>query len=599
MLNHLKLCSVIFLFLSLSLFSQVKDSKGNLVSHAVLESSRGLEALPLLMGRGQIFTRSVSINGTAAGVFAIDTGMNISMIDESFAKELGLKQDIQGLTSANDRRRFNFFKVDSISLGRFRLKNHVMYGGNISQRFYKFKEPVVGVIGNDVLSKLPFTIDYENLILTIFSRDKFKPSGKAFELKINNQLKNLGVYSEANLNAGTPMVAAKINKNHDVDLMLDTSEEDAVLLRAHEALKYKDLKGSYKIPRIFHKNGGSKEQYSANISSVNLFEKEVPQEERNFILFPSDGTMVLNSQVGSRVLSQFKITLDYENKKVWATKFEGPIKYRNELDFAGHNELARTVRSGNTEKAKELLKDTKNRVFLGHRNETLLMLAVESKNTEMVDLLLSIGKHDIEMINSAGVTPLMHASATNQLMMINSLIAKGASVNQGDYDGVTSLHYAILGESASAVSVLIKNKANINAKMKNGMRPLSLAAAQGDLRIFSSILESGGDLRYIDAQGRNLYHAAAIGDNPDLIQVISSHKKSPEINSPNKEGMTPLMLAVKALKFKAAEALIKNGASVKTMNTKNFKSALDYALASKNKQMAELIEKAWEDTQSK
>ena len=81
------------------------------------------------MGRGQIFTNSVIVNGEPAGVFAIDTGMNISMIDESFAKELGLRQDIPGLTSANDRRRFNFFKVDSIELGRFKVSNHILYGG--------------------------------------------------------------------------------------------------------------------------------------------------------------------------------------------------------------------------------------------------------------------------------------------------------------------------------------------------------------------------------------------------------------------------------------------------------------------------------------
>lgn len=594
MLNLFKLTSVFCFFLSLSLASQVKDIKGKPVSHAVLESSRGLEALPLLMGRGQIFTRSVSINGTAAGVFAIDTGMNISMIDESFAKQLGLRQDIPGLTTANDRRRFNFFKVDTISLGRFRLQNHIMYGGKITQRYYKFKEPVVGVIGNDVLSKLPFTIDYENLILTIFSRDKFKPQGKAFDLKINNQLKNLGLYSEANPDAGTPIISASINKNLAVELMLDTSEEDAVILRAHEALKHKNLKGSYMIPRIFHKNGGSQEQYSANISSVTLFDQEILQEERNFILFPSPGTPVLNSQVGSSILSRFKITLDYENKKVWAEKFDGPIKYREKLDFADHSEVARTVRSGNLEKAKELLKDKNNRTFLGHRNETLLMLAVESRNPEMVDLLLSISTHDIEMINSAGVTPLMHASVTNQLMMINSLISKGAAVNQGDRDGVTSLHYAILGESSAAVSVLIRHKADINAKTNNGMRPLSIAAGQGNLRIFSAIQEAGGDMRYLDSEGRNLFHAAAIGDNKDLIQHISSHKHAPEINSPDKLGMTPLMLAVKALKFEAAEALIKAGASVKTMNTKNFKSALDYALATKNKKMAEMIEKAWD-----
>ena len=116
------------------------------------------------------------------------------------------------------------------------------------------------------MAKLPFSIDYQNLILNIYSREKFKPKGKAFDLKMNKRLQNLGVYSEANPDAGTPLIAGTVNGNRPVGLMIDTSSEDSVLLRDELAVKYKDLRGSYKIPRIFHKNGGSIEQYSAKIS---------------------------------------------------------------------------------------------------------------------------------------------------------------------------------------------------------------------------------------------------------------------------------------------------------------------------------------------
>ena len=87
--------------------------------------------------------------------------------------------------------------------------------------------------------------------------------------------------------------------------------------------------------------------------------------------------------------------------------------------------------------------------------------------------------------------------------------------------------------------------------------------------------------------------------NSDIINLLAKAKKGPLVDSPDKQGMTALMIAVKFLKFKTVEALLKAGASVKSMNSKNFKSALDYALATKNKQMVEVIEKAWEDTQSK
>ena len=182
--------------------------------------------------------------------------------------------------------------------------------------------------------------------------------------------------------------------------------------------------------------------------------------------------------------------------------------------------------------------------------------------------------------------------------MINSLVASGAKVNVGDQDGMTSLHYAILGDSIASTATLLKHKASMDAKMNNGLRPISLAAGQGNLQIFSSLVEAGADMRHIDEQGRNLLHVASFGDNAALISEITKKKNSPEINAPDNAGLTPLMIAVKFLKFNAAKELLKSGASVKSMNTKNFKSALDYAYASKNKEMVQLIEKAWEATQS-
>ena len=131
-------------------------------------------------------------------------------------------------------------------------------------------------------------------------------------------------------------------------------------------------------------------------ASVKVFDIEFSQKDKNFILFPREGTMKLNSQVGSAILSQLKLYFDYKNQKAWAEKFSGPVNYRSELDFAEHNEVARTVRAGNLEKTKELLKDKNKRTFLGLRKETLLMLAVESQNHELLEYLLSISKHDLK-----------------------------------------------------------------------------------------------------------------------------------------------------------------------------------------------------------
>ena len=101
------------------------------------------------------------------------------------------------------------------------------------------------------------------------------------------------------------------------------------------------------------------------------------------------------------------------------------------------------------------------------------------------------------------------------------------------------------------------------------------------------------ELSYIDKAGRSILHAAAFGNNPEILSTILSHKNTPDIDAPAKDGMTPLMVAVKHQKLNSVKSLIKKGASVKAMNSKDFTTTLDLAYKSKNADLIKMIEKAW------
>ncbi|MDZ7739193.1 MAG: ankyrin repeat domain-containing protein [Bacteroidales bacterium] len=59
------------------------------------------------------------------------------------------------------------------------------------------------------------------------------------------------------------------------------------------------------------------------------------------------------------------------------------------------------------------------------------------------------------------------------------MLSKGADVNEaatsGDVEGWAAIHYAVNHGNEELVSFLIKNGANVNAKTKEGLAPLSLA----------------------------------------------------------------------------------------------------------------------------
>ena len=586
---------LILLFSLTPLLAQVKDGSDQIVSEVSFINNLHLSKIELQTGRGLLFTEDVKINGKNVGVFLIDTGSNVSTIDANILHENGIEETFVGLNEVTDLRKFRFHRLKDIQIGDFKITNHFIYAGKVSPNYPKFKKPVIGIIGGDVLGKVPYTLNLNNFTITFYKPQVFNPIGKSSPLKVKNKLLNLGFFSTANPNAGVPVIQATLNKNISEEFLLDTAEQDEVIIRSTTALKHKKLAGSYKLPNIIRKSGSSLLQFNALINHI-----EMPglirqgKSKFSYILFPREGYMQLENQLGYKVFQNSIISFDYSQQKIWVSQFPQPPKYKGETDFAGLNSLARAVQNGNSQKVQELLKKTALLQFKGLKGETLMMLAVEGKNSFIMDLLIKHLPQQINSYNHAGVTALMRASAANQVLMVDSLISHKAHINRPDMDGMTALHYSILGGSLVVMDKLLKADADLNLAMKNGMRPLSFSAAEGNKQIFTNLLEAGADLSFIDKVGRTILHMAAFGNNPEILEIILKHKNSPAIDSPSKDGMSPLMIATKHQKINSVKTLLQHKASVKAMNSKDFTTALDLAYKSKNDQLIKIIETAWE-----
>ena len=73
-------------------------------------------------------------------------------------------------------------------------------------------------------------------------------------------------------------------------------------------------------------------------------------------------------------------------------------------------------------------------------------------------------------------------------------------------------------------------------------------------------LAERADLAFTDAEGRTVLHIAAAENDADTIKLLLKAKGKPELNVPDKAGMTPLMSAGEVGAYKAAEVLVKAGA---------------------------------------
>ena len=105
---------------------------------------------------------------------------------------------------------------------------------------------------------------------------------------------------------------------------------------------------------------------------------------------------------------------------------------------------------------------------------------------------------------------------------------------------------------------MLSHVPSIDSITIEGYTPLMIAAANDKPQAVKCLLKQGADPSLQDNNGRNVLHCTSRGGNPEVIELILSHVVS--IDSINKEGTTPLMIAAASDKLQAVKCLLKQGA---------------------------------------
>ncbi|WVT72891.1 ankyrin repeat domain-containing protein [Sinorhizobium chiapasense] len=163
------------------------------------------------------------------------------------------------------------------------------------------------------------------------------------------------------------------------------------------------------------------------------------------------------------------------------------------------------ARDGDTERVKQLLDQGTDIAEPDAAGEPALLIAALKGRTEVVALLIERGC-DIEIRNKGGLTALHAAAYGGNLETAKLLVAKGAGVNDvANFYRMSPLHAAAEEGHAEIIAFLLTNKADIEAKERNGYTPLTQAGWRSHWPAAELLLKAGATCQKADLVGDWLY----------------------------------------------------------------------------------------------
>ncbi|HET9218537.1 MAG TPA: ankyrin repeat domain-containing protein [Terriglobia bacterium] len=218
----------------------------------------------------------------------------------------------------------------------------------------------------------------------------------------------------------------------------------------------------------------------------------------------------------------------------------------NKREVDGSTPLQWAVYRDNVAEAQRLLKAGANVSLANNYGVTAMTLASEIANPAMIKLLLDAGA-DANSANLDGQTALLAVARTGIVEAADLLIKAGAKVDSRDkFGGQTPLMWATARRHPKMMQFLISKGADVNAR--------------GTARDYQRHVQAEGRPKNLDSGGFTSLLYAARENCLECVKVLLA--AGADIDLPDPDGVSPLLLSIMNANWDISKHLILSGADV-------------------------------------
>ncbi|XP_029655622.1 serine/threonine-protein phosphatase 6 regulatory ankyrin repeat subunit C-like [Octopus sinensis] len=226
----------------------------------------------------------------------------------------------------------------------------------------------------------------------------------------------------------------------------------------------------------------------------------------------------------------------------------------------------------------------------GQRPRSLkpIHLACYFGNLNFLKFLVNL-KVNINSVNSKNDTPILFATRNNHIDVVQYtsdnyfrfLLRNKASVDIENDKGSTPLYWAVRYQYEDLVKLLVcDGKAMVSTRRKLGLEtPITMATSLGNLEILKTLIENGADVNTKIKYGMKPIHVAAYFGHLELTDYLVNYNIS--LEDDDDFGNTPLLISVQQRKLDVFAHLLTLGANGSHRN-KRGKDAWTYAMELEN-----------------